>query len=248
MRGAIASLPEVEIRHRWMLAARVAGLAFVPALLPTRQGTTAIGDAGWVWEMQQWLPGVADFHARPSAAKLRAACLALAQLHTVWQREATEPTLGPALLRRLAELPADEELRDYASRSFVLQPCLVDIGHDHVLFQEDQVSGIVDYATMRLDLPHADLARLLGSLVEDDEAGWDVGLEAYARLRPVPDVRLIRLLDRTGTQIALTRWERWQAEGRVVSPRARARLERLRQRVARWKQERPRLYGGEAVR
>ena len=82
----------------------------------------------------------------------------------------------------------------YADASFALQPCLVDVWHDHVLFTGEEVTGVVDYAAMRLDVPHADLARLLGSLVEDDEAGWRAGLEAYGRWLPVPDERLVRLL------------------------------------------------------
>jgi hypothetical protein len=108
------------------------------------------------------------------------------------------------------------------------------VWHDHVLFTGDEVTGIVDYAAMRFDVPHADLARLLGSLVEDDDAGWAAGLEGYGRVLPVPDVPLIWLLDRTGTLAASRLWERRAAEGRVVSDGARQRLQRLRRRVGGW--------------
>ena len=60
-----------------------------------------------------------------------------------------------------------------------MQPCLCDPWHDHVLFTGDQVSGVIDYGSVKEDHIAVDLARLLGSLVEDDENAWSIGLKAY---------------------------------------------------------------------
>jgi Ser/Thr protein kinase RdoA (MazF antagonist) len=61
-------------------------------------------DAGRVWEMVEWMPGTADFHANPSAERLRAACVALARLHRVWEQypgRRTDTWPCPGVVRRL---------------------------------------------------------------------------------------------------------------------------------------------------
>ncbi len=61
-----------------------------------------------------------------------------------------------------------EEL-DAAQRFRVpLQPCFRDVWHDHILFVEDAVSGVIDPAAARTDTVAADISRLVGSLVRDD--------------------------------------------------------------------------------
>ena len=66
-----------------------------------------------------------------------------------------------------------------------LQPCLCDVWHEHLLFEGDRLAGLVDFGSIKLDHVAVDLARLLGSLVEDDEAGWRHGLAAYRAIRPL---------------------------------------------------------------
>jgi len=61
-------------------------------------------DTGRVWEMVEWMPGTADFHAYPSAARLEAACIALARLHRAWDKfpgPRADPQPCPGVLRRL---------------------------------------------------------------------------------------------------------------------------------------------------
>jgi homoserine kinase type II len=85
------------------------------------------------------------------------------------------------------------------------------VWHDHVLFSGDAVSGLVDYGSVRIDHAAVDLARLLGSLVGDDSAGWEAGLEAYVALRPLSQSEqgLARALDQTGTILGMANWLRW---------------------------------------
>ncbi len=133
--------------------------------------------------------------------------------------------LGPSLLSQLDAV---------AEQRRALQPCIRDIWHAHVLLQGDTVSGIVDFGAMRLDTVCGDIARLLGSLVEDDEDGWQTGLEAYDRRRSldVDQRELVRLFDRTGTLLGGLNWLRWiYLEGRDFDwPRV---LQRLDETLAR---------------
>jgi Ser/Thr protein kinase RdoA (MazF antagonist) len=229
---ASCSLEVMLQRHRWMRLARSAGLRVVPDLVPHHQGGTALVHGPWIVEMQQWMPGAADMDERPQPIRVRQACQTLGLLHRIWRQESQSSVRAPAIERRLAEC-RDGELERWRERSWRLQPCLVDIHREHVLFEGQQVSGIVDYATAQWDIPHADLARLLGSLAEDDEALWQAGLDAYAQVAPLPEVELIRRLDRVGAWIALQRWERWRAAG-PLPPAAQRRWERLHRRVSAW--------------
>jgi homoserine kinase type II len=135
---------------------------------------------------------------------------------------------------RLAEVP--QLLRPW--RTFVepVQPCLCDVWHDNLLFEGEHLTGIVDYGAAKVDHVAVDLARLLGSLVGDDAAGWSAGLAAYRRIRPLTDAAegLARVLDRTGLVLAVANWllrmahEPCSAE---ALSRVQRRLEELLQRV-----------------
>ncbi|MFQ3591649.1 MAG: phosphotransferase [Gemmataceae bacterium] len=233
--AAQASLAEMKQRHRWMRMARSVGLEFVPHLVPLSDGTTVFSLAGWLWELQQWMPGQVDSDQPPQPHRVARACQALARLHLVWQREQRPSATAPAIERRLAEWP-DSELQRWQGRSWQLHPCLVDIHRAHVFFEAEQVSGIIDYGTLQWDIPHADLARLLGSWAEDDETLWQAGLQAYAQVAPLPEVTLIRCLDRVGTLVAVQRWQRWLAGGGPASPIAYKRWQDLQRRVSQWKE------------
>jgi Ser/Thr protein kinase RdoA (MazF antagonist) len=79
--------------HYLMGRARGAGLLFVPAVIPAADGATWEEHAGRVWELTSWMPGRADFHHRPSTARLEAASAALARVHDAWA--GPTPALGP---------------------------------------------------------------------------------------------------------------------------------------------------------
>jgi homoserine kinase type II len=113
------------------------------------------------------------------------------------------------LSAHISNLP--DLLEQFRDRRLRLHPCLCDIWHDHVLFEGNRVSGMIDFGSMRVDSPATDLARMLGSLAGDNEQLFGAGLEAYRSIRgdSTPDAEFIRVLDRTGTIIALTQWLRW---------------------------------------
>ena len=100
------------------------------------------------------------------------------------------------------------ELKAAAALYVPLQPCLRDVWHDHLLFDGDAVSGIIDPSAARTDSVAADIARLVGSLVGDDRDAWDFALAAYEGVRPLSaeEQMLVTVLDRSGTLLSGMTW------------------------------------------
>jgi homoserine kinase type II len=159
----------------------------------------------------------------------------------------TWPDLAPLAHRFLAMLPhaipgAIAELAPLAHETFRLQSCIRDIWHDHVLFDANRVTGLIDFGAMAIDTPATDIARLLGSLASsrhaphavaapnigaksasDHNAIWTTGLVAYTTIRPLTDQEALaaRALDTSGTILAGGNWIRWiYIEGRQFDDRS----------------------------
>jgi len=120
-----------------------------------------------------------------------------------------------------------------------LQPCLRDVWHDHVLFVKDEVTGLIDYGAMRIDSPAGDVARLLGSLVDDDDEGWRLGLSAYDSVRPLTreERSLVKAFDRSTVALGGLQWLNWCClEGRWFDdwPAVEHRLAGFVQRLRYW--------------
>jgi homoserine kinase type II len=104
-----------------------------------------------------------------------------------------------------------DQLTPWLARIVPVQPCLCDVWHDHVLFEGDKVTGLVDYGSVKIDHVAVDLARLLGSLIGDDQDMQILGLEAYRLVRPLSpeETALVQVLDETGTVLGGVTWLRW---------------------------------------
>lgn len=131
------------------------------------------------------------------------------------------------------------KLRPWLDRVMPLQFCLCDVWHDHVLFEGDKVTGLVDYGGVKRDHVAVDLARLLGSMVEDRADLRTTGLEAYQRIRPLSlqEEELVSVLDETGTLVGLITWLKWlYVDGKHFDDRLAAaqRLRALVERIERW--------------
>ena len=137
-----------------------------------------------------------------------------------------ELTLAALRLLELFPRAAPEVLAMLRQASRIkapLQPCVCDIWHDHVLFEGEQVSGLIDFGAMRAETVAADVARLLGSLVGDEPAGWKAGLAAYESVRPLSEAEavLVSALDQSGVLLGGVNWLRWiYVEGRKFEDRA----------------------------
>ena len=111
-----------------------------------------------------------------------------------------------------------DQIEQVAQLPVILQPCIRDVWHAHILFQGEEVSGIVDFGAMRRETVCGDVARLLGSLAENDQVAWRDGLDAYEQCRPLTETerRLVPLFDHTGVLLGGLNWLRWvYQEGRV---------------------------------
>jgi Ser/Thr protein kinase RdoA (MazF antagonist) len=150
------------------------------------------------------------------------------------------PELAPLARRLLNTTPgfvsrAIAMLAPLSNIALPVQPCIRDIWHDHVLFSGDDVTGIIDFGAMDIDTSATDVARLLGSLVGDDEAGWRAGVSAYSAIRPLStdEERAAKALDRSSTILAGCNWLRWiYVERREFEDHAQI-IERFKRIVAR---------------
>ncbi|MFQ5730818.1 MAG: phosphotransferase enzyme family protein [Planctomycetaceae bacterium] len=102
----------------------------------------------------------------------------------------------------LAELQSAQELH------VPLQPCLRDVWHDHLLFTDDAVTGLIDPAACRTESVAADLARLLGSLVGNDDAARQSALRDYGERRVLlpAELQLLPILDRSAILLSGMTW------------------------------------------
>ncbi len=137
--------------------------------------------------------------------------------------------------RRLLELfplaAADVGTRlDAATECDVaLQPCAGDIWYGHVLFDDEEVTGLIDFGAMKPENVSLDIARLLGSMAGNDVAAWQDGLEAYQEVRKISnDERsLVIAFDLSGVLMSGLNWIEWiYVQGRTFDNRQ-AILERL---------------------
>lgn len=121
--------------------------------------------------------------------------------------------LGQHILAAFERLvaPLEEQLLVSSRMSVPLQPCLRDIWHDHVLFVDERVGGLIDPFACRSENVTADLARLLGSLLHDDRSAWDDALEAYQRIRLLrtEERGLMEVFDASGILLSGMTWLDW---------------------------------------
>jgi len=117
--------------------------------------------------------------------------------------------------RSLADVTG--QLEAIATVPLPLQWCLRDVRHDHLLFTGEQVTGLIDFGAAAVDSVACDLARLIGSMVNDRADDWQKALGAYHQRRPlsIDERRALAGFDAGGTICSATNWVRWLfVEGR----------------------------------
>jgi hypothetical protein len=122
-----------------------------------------------------------------------------------------------ALARSLAPL-LHETLRKASKSILFLQPCLRDARSEHFLFEQDRLSGIVDFGAMGMECVAGDLARLIGDWLGGDPIARAHALTAYERIRPLApsETSLIPVFESSADLLIGERWLHWHLlEGRV---------------------------------
>jgi hypothetical protein len=225
-------------------------LSFVPKICPTGSGSTWIQFDDAFWELTSWMPGTADFHRKPSNARLFAAMRCLALMHERLRLAGSAVAPCPAVKRILRamrgwrellqsgwepdfELPRPDPipsiahrawnaiavntysiefaLVDWETRPLPVQLCLCDIWHDHILYEREEVKGVIDYGAVKPDCVAIDLARLLGSMIPDQPERMHEALAIYSAIHAAPGdvLKLAEVLDRASAIVGLTNWLRW---------------------------------------
>jgi homoserine kinase type II len=231
-------------------------------LAPWLPGAAVYERSPGLAKLQAAMKALAEFHlaaadyavtqtAPRSAGSSRAIANRLARLRDLQRgghddlrqaiRNDVWPNLAPMARKFLASLPkavplAIARLTPLVDARFPLQPAIRDIWHDHVLFEGDCVSGLIDFGAMQIETVAADVARLLGSLVADNAEGWRDGFAAYAALRPLSrdEFAAVSALDVSGTILAGCNWIHWiYVERRQFEDREQieARVARLVERI-----------------
>ena len=114
------------------------------------------------------------------------------------------------LARTVAPLLLDSLLRASALVSR-LQPCLRDARAEHFLFEDERLTGLVDFGAMGVDSVAGDLARLIGEWLEGDTRARGDALAAYERIRPLQPAEtiLIGVFENSADLLIGERWLRW---------------------------------------
>lgn len=275
------------LRHIWNQ-----GLNEVAVPLSSVLKGSLISERGRWWQIEPWMPGVANFNADPHPERLKHAMHRLAHWHAAartfvpttdeqeWFDVRTAAPVGlcervlklrswntfsrqtisrslpqpeghcllPSLLseifgsaQRLVQ-PIINLLEPLSVQQVPLQPCLRDIWHDHLLFCENRLTGLIDPGACRTDHFAADLSRLLGSLFGDDRDAWKVALEHYQALQPLRllDWSLLRAYNQSQVLLSGITWLEWLVLERRTFPDAsivEQRLQVLLRRLSRLEQE-----------
>lgn len=114
------------------------------------------------------------------------------------------------LIERTAPTELQRSQR-WESEPLARQMCLRDIWHDHVLFTANRVTGLIDFGAIGFDSIAGDVARLLGSMVGDDQPRWHIALASYEAIRPMSSVEreALDFFDSSGVVLSAVNWIRW---------------------------------------
>ncbi len=141
--------------------------------------------------------------------------------------KATAPRLQPGL-------------HDAARLAVPIQPCLRDARPEHFLFQGNELTGLVDFGAMGVETVAADLARLTGEWLADDQALRSLAVAAYEGIRPLDpsEVALSSAFEAAADLLIAGHWLAWrflekrEFEDPMAVPRGIARgLQRLQRRA-----------------
>lgn len=109
------------LAHQAIQIAMANGTNVLPEFIPAGKTPSKIVESNRLWQLAQWMPGIADYDSSPSRARLCNAMQVLAKLHSSWQSisldfegtQAVESPGSPALrdrIRLLQDLRRTSEL------------------------------------------------------------------------------------------------------------------------------------------
>lgn len=212
----------------------LAPLDFVPRLIPDRFGQTGIDRDGFRMDVSTWCAGQPNPGIWTLPA-IDAAVQAIVGSHRLWQGTMAADRPPSVVGRRLSLLAeyesrsnaghppivaeieaaigphrfeASRRLRQFRNHASITQTIWSDLHREHVLFDQDRITGLIDFGAVREDHPGCDLVRLF-----DDEPSLMIALDCYEKYRPnVIDRQLTIALAETAAVVNLAAWVRRLAE------------------------------------
>lgn len=162
---------------------------------------------------------------------------AIAQNRAVWPELALRSTSLLQLFNQSAE-QVEKQMQLALRHKVPSRMCIRDIHRQHVLFNDDRVTGIIDFGAMNVDDVACDVARLLGSMAQDDRAAWQTGLSAFCRVHPLCDeeIQLVKVYDESSVLLSGINWLQWVFEDGRLFHDSRAVLARFDQIAERLRQ------------
>ena len=80
--------PRLMALHDLLRSLGATGIGVLPTPCVTDAGRTLVEHDGWLWQLEPWMPGKADFHQHPTDERLRTAMRTLAEIHRAAERYA----------------------------------------------------------------------------------------------------------------------------------------------------------------
>ncbi len=184
------------------------------------------------WRLRLAFMGLAAFHQRLAGQQVEAVSAGLRQRHdeivrlvgggfdsleTVIKRQPLsssplhQTTLAWLALAREVAPWVLERLEPVSSRATRTQPALRDARPEHFLFEDDRLSGLVDFGAMGMESVAADLARLIGDWLDEAPQARREAIASYEQVRSLDadEARLIAVFEATTALLIGERWARW---------------------------------------
>ncbi len=196
-----------------------ADFAQTPTETRLRRALQTLARIHQVWGGSAWARGT---NRPPGIQRRLQRCRELAEGQ--WQHlarlvENLRPSLPdgiPALVdvtARLLPLTLGQ-LSSISDGTCYVQPCIRDIRREHLLFEGEELTGIVDFDAIGIDCVASDLARLIPSLVGDDASRWASALESYEVIRPLDawERKSLAAYDLANIVLSGAQWLTWTVE------------------------------------
>jgi hypothetical protein len=128
------------------------------------------------------------------------------------------------------------QLEQLLAWRFTWEVCLRDVHREHVLFEDERVSGLIDFGSVGFDTPAVDLARYLSSFARFSPTWLDGDGVPGSSLREVGLDKeawhqLVLVLVVTGTMAGCLQWKQWIVDEHRSFPDRSAALERWHDRL-----------------
>ena len=126
------------------------------------------------------------------------------------QRELDQLRLATASVSQANIDALLNKLRPFANQTLPIQPVVRDLRAEHLFFDGDQLSGLIDFDAMQMDSIAYDLSRLSSTMGLDDRQ-IQTALESYSSVRPIQPIEeaLIPLLSAASRLLVPLQWIQW---------------------------------------